>query len=392
MTVVCTAPDASLAVAMRLSAYLDCQARALGENGFQALAGGPWGTALVTACVTLFVAMIGYRLMLGHTPGARDGVGWMLRLGIVLALVTSWPAFQALVYRVAVDGPAELAAIVMPAAALPAENLDFPIQQAYDVLRIGTKNDAAPADAEAALLPPMPITASVLVMSTAGLSGALRVAIGFLLAVAPLALVSLLFGGAIGLFNGWLRALGGLALALVGSTIVTAVELTMIESELVRLQAVSIVNPLAVDRQAMTTIVACFAIVALVTVLVAARMASAVKLSVTRGGTGQLPVREVAAGRRAGDPLAVFRQIEHRAAAPAARARTAAVADALLTAVQREQRSTVREASPQRDRHAATAESVSGPGRHSVAQGIGLAGRRGIGRPTTTSARRDRMS
>ena len=46
MSVVCSGPDTSLGVAYRLSEYLDCQARALGENGFQALAGGALGTAV----------------------------------------------------------------------------------------------------------------------------------------------------------------------------------------------------------------------------------------------------------------------------------------------------------------------------------------------------------
>lgn len=391
MTVVCTAPDTSLAVSMRLSAYLDCQARSLGENGFQAIAGGPLGTALLSACVTLFVALIGYRLVLGHTPDARDGVGWTLRLGIVLALVTSWPAFQTLVYRVAVDGPAEVAAIVMPAASLPAENLDFPVQQAYDVLRLGTRNDAAPADPQAALLPPMPITASVLVMSTAGLSGALRVGIGFLLAVAPFAMVSLLFSGSIGLFNGWLRAVAGLALALVGSTIVTAVELTMIESELSRLQLVAAANPLAVDQQAMTTIVFCFALVALVLMLVAAKMAGAIKLPGARAATAPATARETAKAAPARDPLAVFKTVETRPASPAVRARAAAVADALMNAVQREQRTAVHDSTGQPTRHGATAEAVSNSGLVAAVHPIGVAGRRGIGRTTRSAARRDEM-
>src|SRR5437763_539074 len=99
MTVFCAAPDASEGVALRLSEYVSCEGRALGENGFQALAGGPLGTSLLSGLVTIFIALIGYRLILGHTPDMRDGIGWTVRLGIVLALVTSWPAFQTLIYR-----------------------------------------------------------------------------------------------------------------------------------------------------------------------------------------------------------------------------------------------------------------------------------------------------
>ena len=126
MTVVCLGPDTALGVAYRLSAYLDCQARALGENGFQAVAGGAMGTALLTGLITVFIALIGYRLLLGHMPDVRDGVGWAVHLGIVLALVTSWPAFQALVYRVAVDAPPSIAAVLLPASGLAASRLTAP--------------------------------------------------------------------------------------------------------------------------------------------------------------------------------------------------------------------------------------------------------------------------
>ena len=80
-------------------------------------------------------------------------------------------------------------------------------------------------------------------------------------------------------------------------------------------------------------------------------MASAVKLSVTRGGTGQLPVRAVAAGRSFAR-CSVCGVQANRAPRRSAgcRARTAAVADALLTSgPTREQRSTVPRSIAQRD-------------------------------------------
>ncbi|MCY7398723.1 MAG: type IV secretion system protein, partial [Sphingomonas bacterium] len=247
MTVVCSGPDTSLGVAYRLSEYLDCQARALGENGFQALAGGAMGTAILSAMVTVFIALIGYKLLLGHVPDARDGVGWAVRLGIVLALVTSWPAFQALVYRVAVDAPPDIAAVLLPASGLAGESLAERVQQSYDTLRLGLDTGQPAAAAQAGqppaaqqvppLLEPLKKTASLLVISTVGLAGALRIAIGFLLAVAPLAIMSLLFRGTNGLFIGWVRALAGAALGLVGATVVTAIHLVVVESELAHLAA-----------------------------------------------------------------------------------------------------------------------------------------------------------
>jgi type IV secretion system protein VirB6 len=402
MTPVC-APDATVAVAIRMSVYLDCQARALGENGFQAMAGGPLGTALLSGCVTIFVALIGYRVILGHTPDARDGVGWVLRLGIVFALVTSWPAFQTIVYRVAVDGPGEIAAVVLPSAGLPSESLAVPVQQAYDVLRLGMKDGEAPATAAqggqgtsagaSAVLPPSPITASVLVMSTAGLAGALRIAIGFLLAIAPIAFVSLLFSGAIGLFNGWVRALAGLALGLAGTTLVTAIDMTMIESEVARLQMLGVTNPLAADRQGMTTIVASFALVAAVTVFVGVKMASALKLPSAHSRIGRYLPAELASSPPAPRPLAVLAAAEQRPPASAARARAAAVAEALSSTVHREQRLTIaQDGQGQPSRHGATADSLSDPAHAATPHGIGVAGRRGIGRHTRSAIRRDQIA
>ena len=132
MSPTCEAPDPSLGVALRLSNYLDCLARVLGENGFQALAGGSLGASILSGLVTIFVALIGYRLIFGDTPGLRDGVGWTVRVGVVLALVTSWPAFQTLIYRVAVDGPQELAAIMLPASGLAADGLVLCHDVAHD--------------------------------------------------------------------------------------------------------------------------------------------------------------------------------------------------------------------------------------------------------------------
>ena len=404
MTVVCSEPDTTLGVALRLSTYLDCQARALGENGFQALAGGAMGTALLSAALTIFIALIGYRLILGSTPDVRDGIGWAVRLGIVLALVTSWPAFQALVYRVAVDAPAQVAAILLPAAGVAAEGVDERVQQGYDTLRLGLANSAAEAAAEAgqsgtaaqrqpSLLDPLPKTASLLVISTAGLSGALRIAIGFLLAVAPLAIMSLLFSGTNGLFVGWLRALAGLALGLVASTLVTAIHLVVFEGELSTYLSSDAANA---DPQALTTIVCFFALVGLVATLAGFGMGSALRLP--RRAAASLPPMVVheRSELHAAPRVAPARgeAVADTAAAPA-QARAKAVAEVLSTTVHREQRAPV--AAPghrdgQREGPAAVAAAVDHRDEHRPVERIGVAGRRSLGRRSLSAARRDKVA
>ena len=406
MTVFCTTPDTSLGVASRLSTYLDCQARALGENGFQALAGGATGTALLSAAVTIFIALIGYRLMLGNTPDVRDGVGWAVRLGIVLALVTSWPAFQALVYRVAVDAPTHVAAVLLPASGLAGEGLDARVQQGYDTLRLGITDGqpvvtAAPSGQTAVAARPLlgeprPKTASLLVIATAGLAGALRIAIGFLLAVAPLAIISLLFSGTNGLFTGWIRALAGLALGLVASTVVTAIHLVAIEGELAHLQASGLAQAgVEIDPQALTTIVLFFAVVGVIATLAGIAMGSAIRLP-RRGATILFQTLTHERVERQLAPQATPARGEAAAAAAArpAQARAKAVAEVLSTTVHREQQGPAAAdyRQGQRAGPAAVAAAIDHRDEHRPVERIGVAGRRSLGRRTLSAARRDKVA
>jgi len=407
MTIYCAPPDPSLGVALRLSHFLDCEARALGENGFQALAGGPVGMGLLSGLVTIFVALIGYRLLLGEAPGFRDGIGWAARLGIVLALVTSWPAFQTLVYRVAVDGPAEVANILLPASGLPSEGVEGRVQLAYDTIRLGTTGPTPPssesvtqgsdAAAQAAFAqrfqfqPPLPRTASLFVITTTGFLGALRIAIGFLLAVGPIPLMALLFAGTGGLFVGWVRALAGAALASLAVLIVTSLDLVVVESELARLQAFrGGGSAQTLDPQALTTIVVLFALVMLVVLAAATRMASAYRLPAASPFHARAERPSVQSYAQRPNLPVLSAEATILPASNASQARVAVVAEALNASANREQRLArdVLDASGPR-----TDVLVSGAStRRTHDQGarpLGLSGRRGIGRRTRQAARRD---
>ncbi len=72
-------------------AFLDCQAQVLGARGWQALAApGSTLAILLMGFLTLFVALFGYRLLLGLGPDVRTGVLAFVKIGIVFALATSW--------------------------------------------------------------------------------------------------------------------------------------------------------------------------------------------------------------------------------------------------------------------------------------------------------------
>ncbi|MFZ3482143.1 type IV secretion system protein [Sphingomonas sp. 3-13AW] len=299
----CALPNADAGVALRISQFLTCQAQALGENGYQALAGGPIVASVLTGLVTIFVALVGYRFLLGSTPTIRDGVSWAVRLGVVLTFATSWPAFQVVVYRVSVEAPGELAAVLLPSSGLSDSNLDERVQRAYDTIRLGStamvisqpeaataqqgpqavEARAAATDAIPGILSQSrsPQTASLFVVSTLGLSAGIRLASGFLLALGPLAAMALLFDATAGLFIGWAKALLGTTLALLGATLVTSLHVLLVESELAHLQSVER-GVTIIDPQALITIVVTFATVMLATIWAATKMAGAIAFSFNR--------------------------------------------------------------------------------------------------------------
>lgn len=247
----------------RVLTHIDCQAQVLGSYGYQAL-GQPGSTAslAMTGMLTLFIALFGIRLLFGPAPGARDVVFDVLKIGIVLALAFSWPAFRTLIYDVTLKAPAEIAAeIGAPSAngASFAQRLQDADNAIVRLTGMGTGRDTGVLlDSEApggnfreiALLDENSMGWARLAW-LAGIIGSLallRIAAGLLLAIAPLAAGLLLFEQTRGIFAGWLR---GLVLAMTGSlgvTVVLGVELAVIGpwlDDALRLRALGYATPSA---------------------------------------------------------------------------------------------------------------------------------------------------
>ncbi len=415
--IACSLPDADAGVALRLSSFLTCQAQALGENGYQALAGGPMVAGMMTGFVTIFVALIGYRFLLGSVPTMRDGIGWAIRLGMVLTLATGWPAFQIFVYRVAVNAPSEFAAVLLPASGLSAESLDVRIQQAYDTIRLGSSVNpalvpqAAPEGGASAVQggapqrtqqqqqpsfgplgqAALPQTASWFVVSTLGIAGALRLVAGLLLAIAPLAIMTLLFDATLGLFIGWVRALAGAALALLGATIVTALDLLLVESELAHLQAVER-GVTVIDPQALTTIVLAFTLVMLTAIWAAARMAGAFSFTLKRQDTLSTERSHSSLSERLSSTAPAARDSGKSATEPArAPPRAQGVANALAGTMRREQVAIAagEAVSTGGSSRRQPLEAPRGQGAASPSAALGPSGRRSMTRKTRSAMRRD---
>ena len=89
-------------------AHLDCQGQTIGAYGFGALSDASSNVFVaLTALLTVFVALFGIRLIVGPAPNTRDLVGDILKIGIVLTLATSWPAWRVIGYDLVLHSPAE---------------------------------------------------------------------------------------------------------------------------------------------------------------------------------------------------------------------------------------------------------------------------------------------
>lgn len=228
--------------------FLDCEARILGAQGYQALAApGSAVSSLLTILLTILVALFGYRLLLGDTPTIRDGVLLAVKIGIVLALATVWPAYQVLIYDVVINAPGEIATDIAASSGLPGsagdlsarlDGVDQGLRQLaiWGVGQPPVGPDGLFIDPQAA--PPLFTgfdnfaLGSARILFLIGVIASLafvRLMAGLLLALGPVFVAFLLFEGTRGLFEGWLRGLIGLALAALGSAILLGIELSLIE-------------------------------------------------------------------------------------------------------------------------------------------------------------------
>lgn len=234
--------------------YVDCQAQAIGLGGYQALATpGSTLSLVLSALLTIFIALFGYRMLFGEAPALRDGVLAAVKVGIVLTLALSWPVYRTLVYDVALKAPAELASDIARPAGLPGASgglvtrLDYADRAFVTLSVLGTgiapiapvAPQAEAAQRAPSLFDPFAMGGARIVYLTGavGALAAMRLIAGIMLALGPFFVAFLLFEGTRGLFEGWIRVLAGSALGALGTAIVLGVELALIEPRLAELIA-----------------------------------------------------------------------------------------------------------------------------------------------------------
>ncbi|MDR3508368.1 MAG: type IV secretion system protein [Caulobacteraceae bacterium] len=246
MASACPAPAVDAPLVRGLLDVTDCHVRELVHTGYGALFQGSDGLAgVLTALMTLYVALIGYQLMLGRMDlRIGDVTLTAVKLGGVLVFATQWDSYQALVFGFLFDGPAQIATQMLHSIGPDGSGDVFDgLQRAFDAL-----SGASSAYAQHSPLQASPLlggagfaalalngSASLLLLSSLGVILASKIVLGVLLATGPIFLALLLFETTKGLFEGWLRAALAFAFAPLAVTFLLAVILAILEPSLAQL-------------------------------------------------------------------------------------------------------------------------------------------------------------
>jgi len=206
----------------------------------------------------IYVAALGYRLMMGHDSRSFNLTTIGLTIGAVVALVGNWTLFQTLVFDLVTKAPLEIAAIVTNPATNNSAFAGDPrasIQVVYDQLSL------AATDLARASGPNTPIYAGgksgaaqalwqssqSLFYATAGVFSLSVITAAVLTAVGPILITLSLFEVTRGLFAGWVRGLLSALLVSLLCWLSAALMLSILEPGLVTLARQRMAGDLQVD-------------------------------------------------------------------------------------------------------------------------------------------------
>jgi len=240
-----------------LLSVVDCNLQGLIQAGYGALfqPSGAFG-ALLTAALTIYVAVIGYQLLLGRAAlNISDLAVSGVKLAAVAALATQWGVYERLVYHLLFFGPEQLANLISHSlwqgSGHEGDVFDG-LQRAFTDL---TAFSPATPPGGAAATASGPVAAGagqlstllsragfdsvlllgsavLLLLSTLGVLIACKIVLGILLAAGPIFIALMLFETTQGLFEGWLRAALGFAFAPLAVTLLLGFGLVLLEPSL----------------------------------------------------------------------------------------------------------------------------------------------------------------
>lgn len=211
---------------------VDCQIASYVEATYATLF-GPFGflEPVLTAALTLYIGFYGFQLIMGRGGLSLSGLApKILLIGLVMAFATRWGAYQAVFLNLFYGGADEVAAMMLGGAhGSVFMRLDAVLKEIirlaneWNITAVnqpdiyGAAPDQLPATETA--LPKSAgavnllwFSAITLALSTAGVLIIAKILLGVLLAVGPLLILTALFPGTRGLFEGWVKTLALYAL------------------------------------------------------------------------------------------------------------------------------------------------------------------------------------
>lgn len=237
----CSSASPSSGFVSSVVGYVDCQADRLGSAPYQALsAPGSTLSVVLTGFLTIFIALMGYNLLLGRSFTVRSGTLAAVKVGAVFALATNWTAYRTLAYDVVTEGPAQIVTDIGGPTALP--GTDGTLLQRLDLtdaalVQLSILGTGVPATDDNIVPPPFAgfnafalggSRILFLLTAIAGL-GSVRILAAMMLALGPFFIAFMLFDSTRSLFEGWIRVLTGAAVATVGVTLTLSLMLALVE-------------------------------------------------------------------------------------------------------------------------------------------------------------------
>lgn len=259
---------------------VDCMAAEATNFSFGRLFGehGSLQTAL-TILLTLYIALLAVNLLTGRSALRLSVLTpKMMTMGLVLTFVTSWVAYQSVVWNLAIGGPDQIASLLVgtkgSATLVFAERLDMMFdaitgaaESASAAAAQNAASQPAMAAANASLAAPSSIltfAALLLLLGTVGVLVVCRLALAALLILGPIFIVLALFEGTRGLFEGWLKSVAMFALVPLLTVLIGSGAVLAISPMIAGLTAAGGEIPL---RTAVSILVASFVYVALMIVV-----------------------------------------------------------------------------------------------------------------------------
>lgn len=256
----CAAINPAAGSAETMVQTVDCYMQSNVQAGYANLLGpGSLFSYGLTIALTLYVALVGYRLIFGRsTLSMGEMMPRMVMIGAVLALTSNWATYQILVYDVLTDGPQEIVRTINPAAGKAGsvtERVDMLSGRMIDLADAWTEFAARPEQAVPAGLTAEPealpatatgiaafvapkdslgpnmllLSALLLVLASAGVLVVAKIILGLLLMLGPIFAVLGLFAVTRGLTLGWGRAAVLMALVPVMAIMTSAGAVALLE-------------------------------------------------------------------------------------------------------------------------------------------------------------------